>query len=162
MKKFIIYLCMMLLTSVSFAQSNPFEKFTEMDGVTSVYISKNMLKMMPKSANMNYGGVNVGNFIHKLSSIYIISTENQSIGKQLISIANNQVRHGYELLMRVKSEDNDNVNFYMKGRPESIRELIMTVASKDDDNVVIQFLGDFTMKDVEQMTSGINSGGKKK
>ena len=118
--------------------------------------------MMPKSANMDYGGVNVGNFIHKLSSIYIISTENQSIGRQLIGLANNQVRNGYELLMRVKSEDNDNVNFYMKGRPESIRELIMTVASKDDDNVVIQFLGDFTMKDVEQMTSGINSGGKKK
>ena len=106
MKKIIITLCIVLLTTVGFAQSNPFERFTEMDGVTSVYISKNMLKMMPKSANMDYGGVNVGNFIHKLSSIYIISTENQSIGRQLIGLANNQVRNGYELLMRVKSEDN--------------------------------------------------------
>jgi hypothetical protein len=127
-----------------------------MDGVTSVYISKNMLSLFPKNAkNMNYGGIDVGNFLHKLSSILILTTEDKNIGKRMVSLANNQVKgDNYELLMRVKSDDDDNVNFFMKGKPESIRELIMIVDGSDDESVILQFLGDFTLQDIQKMTEG--------
>jgi hypothetical protein len=153
-----------LLTAIIFvvfaanlsAQKNPFEQFTEMDGVTSVYISKNMLSLFPKNAkNMNYGGIDVGNFLHKLSSILILTTEDKNIGKRMVSLANNQVKGGnYELLMRVKSDDNNTVNFFMKGKPESIRELIMIVDGGDDESVILQFQGDFTLQDIQKMTEG--------
>ena len=156
MRKLLIALLFVVFTANLSAQKNPFEQFTEMDGVTSVYISKNMLSLFPKNAkNMNYGGIDVGNFLHKLSSILILTTEDKNIGKRMVSLANNQVKgDNYELLMRVKSDDDDNVNFFMKGKPESIRELIMIVDGSDDESVILQFLGDFTLQDIQKMTEG--------
>jgi len=114
-----------------------------------------MLSLFPKNAKNNYGGIDVGNFLHKLSSILILTTEDKNIGKRMVSLANNQVKgDNYELLMRVKSDDDDNVNFFMKGKPESIRELIMIVDGSDDESVILQFLGDFTLQDIQKMTEG--------
>jgi hypothetical protein len=39
----------------------------------------------------------------------------------------------------------------MKGKPEKIEELIMLVDSKDGESVIMQFLGEFKMQDVQQM-----------
>lgn len=156
MRKLVIAIMFVVFAANLSAQKNPFEQFTEMDGVTSVYISKNMLSLFPKNAkNMNYGGIDVGNFLHKLSSILILTTEDKNIGKRMVSLANNQVKgSNYELLMRVKSDDDDNVNFFMKGKPESIRELIMIVDGSDNESVILQFQGDFTLQDIQKMTEG--------
>ncbi len=156
MKK--IILSILLLTSVSFAfaQKNPFEKFADMDGVTSVYISKAMLSML-KSGDTDFNGVDVGGFVNKLSSILILTSEDKKVAPQMLSMANKRVKgNDYELLMRVKSDDNDNVNFFMRGKPERITELIMIVAGSDGENVIMQFLGDFTLQDVQQMTEGFD------
>ncbi len=75
----------------------------------------------------------------------------------MLSMANDRVKgNNYELLMHVKSGDNENVKFFMKGKPESIRELIMIVAASDGENVVMQFLGNFTIEDIQKMTEGFN------
>lgn len=155
MKKIIITLALIISTTVAFGQKNPFEKFMDMNGVTSVYISKNMLSLLPKGSTANYGGVEVGDFIGKLSSIIILTSEDKKIGQDMISIANNQVKgQNYELLMKVKSEDNQMVNFFMKGKPENIQELIMTVDGNGEESVIMQFLGNFTLQDVQKMTGG--------
>ena len=157
MKKTILSILLLMSFTFTFAQKNPFEQFSKMDGVTSVYISKTMLSMIPKNSKMNYGGVNVGSFLNKLSSILILTSEDQKIAPQMLSLANERVKgRDYELLMRVKSDDNDNVNFFMKGKPEDIRELIMIVAGNDGENVVMQFLGNFTLDDIQKMTEGFN------
>ncbi len=157
MKKIILSFLLLASVSYTFAQKNPFEKFSEMDGVTSVYISKTMLSLIPQNSKMDYGGVNVGGFLNKLSSILILTSEDKKIAPQMLSLANDRVKgRDYELLMRVKSDDNDNINFFMKGKPEKISELIMIVAGNDGENVVMQFLGDFTLQDIQQMTQGFN------
>ncbi len=157
MKKIILSILLLTSFSLTFAQKNPFEQFSDMDGVTSVYISKTMLSMIPKNSKMDYGGVNVGGFLNKLSSILILTSEDQKIAPQMLSLANNRVKgNDYELLMRVKSDENDNINFFMKGKPEDIRELIMIVAGNDGENVIMQFLGNFTLQDIQQMTEGFN------
>lgn len=156
MKRTIFVIALIMSMSTIFAQKNPFEKFSDMDGVTSVYISKNMLSLFPKKAKMDYGGVDVGNFVHKLSSILILTSENPKIANEMVSLANNRVkRKEYELLMRVKSEDRDNVKFFMRGTSKKIHELIMIVDSDGKEGVVMQFLGNFTLQDVQQMTGGI-------
>lgn len=157
MKKTILSILLLTSFSLAFAQKNPFEKFSDMDGVTSVYISKTMLSLIPKNSKMDYGGVNVGGFLNKLSSILILTSEDRKISPQMLSLANDRVKgNDYELLMRVKSDDNDNINFFMKGKPEDIRELIMIVAGNDGENVIMQFLGNFTLNDIQQMTEGFN------
>ncbi|NLY23712.1 MAG: DUF4252 domain-containing protein [Bacteroidales bacterium] len=153
MKKIIILLALTIATSAAFAQKNPFERFTDMDGVTSVFISKNMLSLLPKQANMQYNGVDVGGFVDKLTSMLIITSENKEIAQEMISLANRGIKESnYELLMRVKSDDGELVNFFMKGKPENIQELIMIV--EDDESVIMQLLGNFTLQDVQQMTNG--------
>lgn len=155
MKKAILSILLLTSFSLTFAQKNPFEQFSDMDGVTSVYISKTMLSLIPKNSKMDYGGVDVGGFLNKLSSILILTSEDQKIAPQMLSLANNRVKgNDYELLMRVKSDENDNINFFMKGKPEDIRELIMIVAGSDGENVIMQFLGNFTLQDIQQMTEG--------
>lgn len=157
MKKTILSILLLASVTVAFAQKNPFEKFSDMDGVTSVYISKTMLSMIPKGGKTNFNGVDVGGFLNKLSSILILTSEDKKVAPQMLSLANERVKgRDYELLMRVKSDDNDNVNFFMRGKPEKINELIMIVAGNDGENVIMQFLGDFTLKDVQQMTEGFN------
>lgn len=75
----------------------------------------------------------------------------------MIAEANNRIKsYNYELLMRVKSDDGEIVNFLMKGKPEKIEELIMLVDSNDGESVVMQFLGDFRIQDVQQMTKNFN------
>ena len=123
MKKIIFTIVFIFAVTIISAQKNPFDKFTDMDGVTSVYISKNMMSLFPKDSNQ-YGGVDVGNFVDKLSSILILTTENQKVGKEMLSLANSRIKDSnYELLMRVKSDDGELVNFFMKGKPDNIQEL---------------------------------------
>ena len=153
MKKMMMVLALALTASGLFAQKNPFEKFTDMEGVTSVYISKSMMSLMPKNMNMDLGNVDVSNFINKLSSILILTSENKPVAQEMVSLANKRIRDDqYELLMRVKSDDGERVNFFMKGIPESISEMIMIVEDNDGESVIMQFLGDFTLDDAKQIT----------
>ena len=156
MKKMMMVIALSITATGLFAQNNPFEKFTDMEGVTSVYISKNMMSLMPKDSNIAFGHVDVSNFINKLSSILILTSEEQPVAKEMVSLANKRIRDDqYELLMRIKSDDNDRVSFYMKGKPENIREMLMIVEDDDGESVIMQFLGDFTLDDAKQITDGM-------
>jgi hypothetical protein len=160
MRKMIITLAFVFAATFVFAQKNPFEKFVDMEGVTSVYISKNMMSLLPKESKSQFGGVDVTNFVEKLNSILILTSGNRKVSREMISMANSRIKENeYELLMRVKSEDGELVNFFMKGKPDNIQELIMVVDGDGDESVVMQFLGNFKLQDVQQMT---NSFEKKK
>ncbi|MDK2852991.1 MAG: hypothetical protein PWQ38_1256 [Proteiniphilum sp.] len=153
MKKMMILLALALTATGLFAQRNPFEKFTDMEGVTSVYISKNMMSLMPRDSGMKFGNVDVSNFINKLSSILILTSENKPVAREMIALANKRIQDDqYELLMRIKSDDSERVNFFMKGKPENIREMIMIVEDNDGESVIMQFLGEFTLEDAKQIT----------
>ena len=156
MKRIFVITALTLTAFGLFAQKNPFDQFTDMEGVTSVYISKSMLSLMPKGALHQFGNVNVANFIDKLSSILILTSEVEPIASEMLTLANRRIRNDkYELLMRVKSDDGELVNFFMKGKPESIKEMIMLVESNEGENVIMQFLGDFTLEDAKQITEGL-------
>lgn len=152
MKKIIFTIVFIFAITIISAQKNPFEKFTDMNGVTSVYISKNMMSLLSKDSNQ-YGGVDVSNFIGKLNSILILTSENKKVSQEMLSLANSRIKDSnYELLMRVKSDDGELVNFFMKGKPDNIQELIMIVDGNDEESVIMQFLGNFKLQDVQEMT----------
>ena len=76
----------------------------------------------------------------------------------MMTVANSRIKEqNYELLMRVKSDDGERVNFFMKGKPENIEELIMVVDGNDDESVIMQFLGNFKLQDVQQMTKSFEN-----
>ena len=55
--KHVLFAILMCCTSITFAQNKLIDKYADMDGVTSVFISKTMLQMMP---NMKTEGLDIG------------------------------------------------------------------------------------------------------
>ena len=63
-RTFIITLLITLCSVCSYGQQSFFDKYAEMEGVTSVYITKSMLSLFPKGQT-NVNGVNIGNFCRR-------------------------------------------------------------------------------------------------
>jgi len=134
------------------AQNKFFDKFADMDGVTSVYISKTMLQMMP---NMKTEGIDIGIIAGKLESIHILTSEKASISKMMKSEAPHfAANKDYEELMRVKDEGT-NATFYIKKKRDNnrISELVMMV-DEQPEFVLIQIIGDMTLQDIQNITRG--------
>jgi len=155
MKTRILLLTLLIFISGNcLAQKKLFDHFSDMDGVTSVYISKTMLQMMP---NMNIqGDLDIGNFAGKLDGILILTSESENVSKMMRSetsyFHNNP---DYEILMKVKDEET-NVNFYIKKKTNNlIGELVMLVDDKSE-YVIIQMVGNMTMEDIQKLTKSMN------
>lgn len=145
-------LILLLLICCSYticAQNKLFDKFSEMNGVTSVYISKSMLQMMP---NMKTSGIDIGNIAGKLESVEILTSEKPSIARQMKEetayIAKDK---NYEPLMKVKDEES-RITFYIKKKGEKIGELLMLVDEKSE-FVIIRITGNLSLKDIQSITN---------
>jgi len=156
MKTKILLLTLLIFISGNcLAQKKLFDRFSDMDGVTTVYVSKTMLQMMP---NMNIqGGMDIGNFAGKLDGILILTSETESITKMMREETENIHKNpSYEVLMRVKDGDS-NVNFYIRKKSDTlIGELIMLVDDVSE-FVIIQMSGNLTMDDIQKLTKNIKN-----
>ena len=65
---------MIFCSALSYGQSSHFDKFADMEGVTSVYISKSMISLFPQG-NTNVNGINIGNIADRLDNIQILSAD---------------------------------------------------------------------------------------
>ena len=80
-----IYILAILTTVFSLfaqAQQSFFDKYAEMEGVTSVYISKSMLGLMP-NADSTVNGIHIGNIASRLDNIQILSCEEANVASKL-------------------------------------------------------------------------------
>lgn len=149
--KHVLLIILMCCASIVSAQNKLIEKFADMDGVTSVFISKSMLQMMP---NMKTEGIDIGGIAGKLESILILTSEKASISNMMkneIHFFNSN--KSYEELMRVKDEGT-RVTFYIKRKNNNkIGELVMFV-DEHPEFVFIQIKGDMTLQDIQNITKG--------
>ncbi len=58
---------------------------------------------------------------------------------------------GYDKLMSVKTDKDEDINFYVQSNDEYISELILIVQGKTKESAVMQFVGKFTKEDIQQM-----------
>ena len=144
-KYFLIILCL-FCTSTGFAQSKLFDKYADMDDVTSVYISKAMFQMMPQIEKV---GINLMNMKGKIESLQLVSTEKQDKITQMKKDFVQLVTSKHQELMRVK-DGNSRVNFYSDMQGDRIKELIMLVES-DNNYTAIRLVGDFSIKDIQEI-----------
>ena len=148
-----IYIFSLLLTLGALfcqAQQSIFDKYAEMDGVTSVYITKSMLKMFP-SMSGTINGVDVGNLASKLENIQILSADDSNIIEQLRKETKYiNTKNGYEELMRVR-DDGDKTTIYFKERKKNSEFILMT--DEGDEFTIISIIGDLTLKDIQEMTN---------
>jgi hypothetical protein len=149
MKKIVLLFIVTLCSVYSFGQESSLEKFADMDGVKSVYISKAMLSLMP---GLEVQGVDIGSTATKLDNIQILSTEKSDIREKMSKEVKTLVNKGkVEELMRVK-EDDENVFIYMKDLGEKKSEFILFNDDKDELTVII-ITGTLTLNDIQKIVN---------
>ena len=143
----IIAIMATLCSVCSYGQQSFFDKYAEMDGVTSVYITKSMLSLFPKGQT-NVNGVNIGNIGDRLNNIQILSTDEQPIVDKLRKETSDiNTKNGYEELMRVR-EDGEKTTIYFKDGKKDKKEFVLLVDEKDE-FTIISIVGDLTLQEIQ-------------
>lgn len=144
--KYIIITLCLICSQISWSQSKLFDKYADMDNVTSVYISKAMFQMMPQVADI---GLNMANLAGKMEALQLVTTEKKEMLPQMRKEFTQLVNKEQQELMRVR-DGNTRVTFYANMKGDQISELLM-LADADSSFTVIQLLGNFTLKDIKEI-----------
>ena len=139
MKKLVLIAVMALLPLTGFSQSI-FDKFEDLDNVSSVIINKNMFNLLVKM-DVDVDDPEAREFMdiaQSLSGLKVFITEDRAVSADMKATVDKYLRSAsLEELMRVKDKD-ANVKFYIK-------------KGKDDDHVseLLMFVSDMGNIDVE-------------
>jgi len=143
----IIAIMATLCSVCSYGQQSFFDKYADMEGVTSVYISKSMLSLFPKG-NTNVNGINIGDIASRLDNIQILSADEQPIVDKLRKETSDiNTRNGYEELMRVR-EDGEKTTIYFKDGKKDKKEFVLLVDEKNE-FTIISIVGDLTLQEIQ-------------
>ena len=149
----ILFLC---CTSLCFAQDRLFEKYADMDNVTSVFISKKMFEMMP---NIESGGLDLMNLKGKINNLQILTSEKREIRDQMRKEFSGLIGKSHEELMRVK-DNNTKATFYIEQKGDQINEMIM-LADTETEYVIIRLTGKFTLQDIQNVANSFSKENEK-
>lgn len=135
MKKIITAAVSILLTFTLSAQEGRsiYNRYSEAENVSAVYISPAMFRIMGKLPEMNLSGNDVpfSSIVKSLNGFYLIESENSSINASLKADAEKMIRSGrYELLMEAR-DSGQTVHIYISGDEQTVDGLVMLVDEKD-------------------------------
>lgn len=126
-----------------------FDRYSDTDGVTSVYISKSLLRMMP---DIETDGVDIKGISGKLESIRILSTEDKSMAEKMANDLTKDLRkNDYEELLRV-NESKEKTMIYMKSGKNGLNEYLLINQEPDEFNI-IRIVGTITPADIQKVTN---------
>lgn len=148
MKRISIITLLLIFCSVfSYGQQSFFDKYAEMNGVTSVYITKSMLNLFPKGQT-KVNGVNIGNIASRLDNIQILSSDEPDIITKLRKeTADFNAKNGYEELMRIK-DDGEKTTIYFRDRKNVKKEFIL-LSDQKTELTIISIVGDLTLQEIQ-------------
>ncbi len=129
MKKLILIFAIALLSYGSYAQNSIFEKFEEMDEVSTVVVTQEAFKMLAKFKGGGEEGQEYFEMVKDLTSFRVFTTENLSIAKEMENVISKYLKSSkLTELMRVKDKDT-NVKIYVKegNNDNYVSELLMYV-----------------------------------
>lgn len=144
-RTYIITLLLSLCSLFTYAQDSFFDKFANMDGVTSVYISKAMLSMMP---DIQTEGVNIGGVASKLDNIQILSCEKPAVIAKLKKETEFiNPKNGYEELIRINDEG-EKTTIYLKHDKNGKKEFVLLDNEKDEFTIIV-ITGNLTLQEIQ-------------
>lgn len=129
MKKMIAAAVAVLLALTASAQSGKaiYNKYSDADNVSAVYISPAMFRLIGKIPDLNVdgGNLNLGSIIKSLTGMYILESRNGRINAAMKADAEKFIDKGqYEVLMEAK--DNGEVTrMYTIGDEKTVTGLVM-------------------------------------
>lgn len=178
MKKLAVILAIALVPVVTFGQSI-FDKFEDMDGVTSVIVNQKMFKML---ADLNIQtddaeSQEVMSMVNKITGLKVLTTGDEKISADMNATVNNYLKSSnLQELMRIKDGD-QTVKFYVKeGKDDNhVKELLMFVnglkeltkgqditingQKREIETVLLSLTGDIDLRQISKLTSKMNMPG---
>ena len=153
MKKYIIHsiaiLTLMfapyLMTSAG-AQDALFKKYENSKGVTTVFISKSMLKLV---SSFEKSDVDLSKISNRLDHVRILSCVRPSVISEIKKDAVDYFnKNKYEVAMQVNEDGERTTTIYMKEHGRDKREFVLLAVEKDEISI-INILGNITIKDIQ-------------
>ena len=140
MKRFILIALAALFGAGAFAQDGKsiYNKYSEAENVSAVYISPAMFKLMKKVPDINLEGesVNLGPIIKTLTGMYIISSENPAINEDLKKDVDRFISRGtYEMLMEAK-DNGEVMRMYTMGSEKTVTGFVMMSYEQEQCNFI--------------------------
>lgn len=151
----IIAICLLSLTSwmavEADAQNKLFSKYSEMDNVEYICITKSMLKLLGNGST-TINGVHVEGFTNAINTILIVNSDEEEV-KELMkndykTLSNDP---NYEVLMHAKS-DGERVTTLLNAT-KSEKEVVMYVDEKDEQTFIV-LTGQFTDEQLKKLLDG--------
>ena len=131
MKKLFIIAATLLLGIFAHAQDGKsiYNKFSDEEGVSAVYISPSMFKLIGKLPEIEIGDngekVDITPIVKTLKGFYLLSTENTRVVDRMNSDVKRLLGSSdYELMMEAK-DNGETVRIYTDGDDSIIRSLVM-------------------------------------
>ncbi|MBQ8520702.1 MAG: DUF4252 domain-containing protein [Bacteroides sp.] len=132
------------------AKTFDFDKMAEIEGVTSVHISKAMFKLL-SGMGLKANGIDLQSVMPKLESLQIITCEKPGIIPLLKKEAEAfSTKEGYEELMRVK-EDNSHTVILQKQHEYKPNEYVLVNIEGNEDFNLILMKGTLTLEELQQL-----------
>ncbi len=145
-KLFLVLICAVAALT-GYAKRVDFDRLSDLDGVTEVYISKAMLSQMP---DIETEGVDISGMAGKLDCVQILSAENEKATAAFRKDVAALPSDGYEEYMRIR-DGGEKVLMYMKESKDGKSTFVMAVDNKQSYTLIV-ISGKFTAKDLQDLT----------
>jgi uncharacterized pyridoxamine 5'-phosphate oxidase family protein len=145
----------LLLNIISASTQNLFKRLADNDKITTVYITKALLNMIPgMAAKVDVEGVNLKKIIPKLEQIEIYTTNDKRAAQLIRTEAEKlqSTKSTYEVLMRIKENGQDVVFCAEKTKENNVFQSLVMFVDSPDECTLIRLLGNFTAKDIQDIT----------
>lgn len=154
MKRFVLVAALLLTTITTFAQNGKsiYQKYSDAEGVSAVYISPAMFRLIGKIPDLQIEGedVNLAPIIKSLTGLYLIDSENPAINASLKADAEQFVMKGnYELLMEAK-DSGETMRLFTVGTETIVNGFVM-IADEGDETTFIFLDGKMNRDELEKI-----------
>ena len=162
MKKIITIAFMLLLAVGAFAQEGKklYNKYSDQEGVSAVYISPAMFKLVGQLPDINVDMANgekmdVAPLVRSFSGFYMLSFEQKSAAstelyKEVTAMVN---KGNFELLMEVK-DSGSTIRMYTLGDERTVSSFVCII-NEDDETMFFSLEGSMDRSDLEKLIAGM-------
>ncbi len=150
----VLVAALFLLTAKAWSQDGKgiYNKYSDNDKVSAVYISSSMFKLIGRVPDMNMGdeSMNLGPLIKSLNSMYLIDCDNPDVSKEIKSDVNKFInKYKFDMLMEVKDRG-ETVRIYTTGNEKTVTQFILT-ASEESAFTFICLDGTMSREELEKV-----------
>ena len=162
MKKIIAISVMLLIAVGAFAQEGKrlYNKYSDQEGVSAVYISPAMFKLMGQLPDINVETadgkkMDMAPLVRSFSGFYMLSFEKKSAAsaelyKEVTAMVN---KGSFELLMEVK-DSGSTIRMYTMG-DEKVVNSFVCIVNEEDEMMFFSLEGSMNRSDVEKLIAGM-------